>query len=500
MTQDNDIAQLLKAANAAANAQDFFAARHHLAQAINLLHAAPADKNTAPLYNEWFERMASWSAELNDPIVGLIYLQCLAKTDALATPRTRQYLLQFATGLKKYRLAKKYYDDFITSQPHVGLLLKANLDLLEMMIKLQQWPDAKKFLAAVNRLLDQPDSKTRVEPSLLADFYHRRDKLASFYYLSIGDYENGFAFYEHRHQKDFGNYFTLQPHHNNTPRWQGDIMTDKTLLVAGEQGFGDVFMFCRFLPRLKKIAKHIILQVHHTIVPLLATSPCCAGITIIDNRATPPPLDAWVLIQSLPFFIGKLSGVESLAESYQRKLPYLAIDKTPPPNPQESQDPLQLPTIKNKKLVGLVWATNTRGHEWQTRSLTLKKLLPLLAVPDVIFFSLQIGKASEEIRGDGLAPFVVDMSPHIKNFADTARVIDQLDMVVTVDTAVAHVSGGLMKPTIVLLPKKNDWRWWQAKGTGNDSFWYPKSHRLIRQQKDGDWDDVIGQTIKLLTT
>ncbi len=501
----SSINNLLDAAMRAEASKDYFLARKELASAIHLVKEINVDKKPpTPIDPTWFERMAGWSGNLNQPEVGLIYLQRAKEALRLSTKTAskqqagkdeekwmeiHRYLFQFSCGLKKHRVARKYHDLFMASKAGLKEKIKYSFLMLEMLIKLQIWEEAKQLLEKLDNMIDKKTAEeVTVDKDWQTDALYQRDKFASFYYLGVADYDNGFACYEHRHQKNFEKYFMFKPHHHATPRWQGEplegLLKGKALLVAAEQGFGDVVMFCRFLPLLKKLAGSVVLQMPQSLIPLLSASPCCAGITLIDNRATPPPIGAWVLIQSLPFFIAKFLGQDALLPFYQRSAPYLAVN-----NPMPAH--LSLPKTAGKKNVGIVWATNVQGHEWQTRTLHLKQFLPLLRLANINVVSLQVGEASQEIEKDNLSPFITNGALRITNFADTAYFINQLDILVSVDTVVSHVSGGLMKPTLVIVPKKNDWRW----GRTNESFWYPGSHQVIRQSQDGQWQDVMATVV-----
>jgi len=173
-------------------------------------------------------------------------------------------------------------------------------------------------------------------------------------------------------------------------------------------------------------------------------------------------------------------------ETTPAKVPYLMVPE------QALRDAASRPWPQVGMRVGLVWAGEPTHLNDRFRSLPLSLLEPLMNVPDVHFFSLQLGPAASQLESN---PFpITDLAPAISDFADTAALMANLDLIISVDTAVVHLAGALAKPTCVLLPSSPDWRWMLRR---RDNPWYP-SVRLFRQQTLGDWQPAIQEVCLLL--
>ena len=295
-------------------------------------------------------------------------------------------------------------------------------------------------------------------------------------YLAIalllkGDFRRGFVEYEWRwHQKGFslGHYL-----HNV---WDGGPLEGKTILLRGEQGFGDAIQFIRYLPivRARKPGR-IVVECQQPLMRLFQT---LEGIDQLVVKGEPlPPLDLQAPLMSLPRILGAGEDARPYAETtIPNQIPYLQAPRT-------GETPVLRGNTRIK--VGIVWAGSTMNKTDYYRSISLSHFLPLLQMDDVSFYSLQKGDRTADITSD--IPNLVNLDPQIHDFADTAGIIEQLDLVITVDTAVAHLTGALGKPVWVLLAFAPDWRWMLERP---DSPWYP-TMRLFRQQKRGDWSFVL---------
>ncbi len=269
----------------------------------------------------------------------------------------------------------------------------------------------------------------------------------------------------------------------SAPQWRGEDLNGKSLLVWVEQGYGDQIQFARYIPLLKQRW-----QVQVTLVcrpALHALFESLRGVDVLlaaDAHLTlPDRFDYWTLPLSLPGFCGTLDVASIPAD-----IPYLAAD------PQRIARWQSAATATGFK-VGLVWQGNLRHHNNPWRSLPgPEQFLPLLDVAGIHFFSLQ--KDWDETTAPVFYQHaaVTDVGKAIEDFADTAAIVAQLDLVICVDTAIAHLAGALGKPCWLLLPYyRTDWRWLKAL---TDSPWYP-TLRLFRQGDDEDWAPVI-QAIK----
>lgn len=241
------------------------------------------------------------------------------------------------------------------------------------------------------------------------------------------------------------------------PLWDGAPLKGKRLLLHGEQGLGDALQFCRYAPLVT--GGEVVLEVHPPLVRLLQNLP---GISrVIARGETLPMFDVQCSLMSLPRLFPEIPPA-----------PYLPA---PPARVREG-----------KKRVGLVWAGSSHHPDDRRRSLPKDLLAPLLAVPDIEWFSLQIGSPPP--------PGAVDLTPGIRDFADTAEKLAGLDLLITVDTSIAHLAGAIGCPAWMLVGYTPDWRWQLDR---SDTPWYP-SLRLFRQKKPGDWAGVIGKVVAAL--
>ena len=264
------------------------------------------------------------------------------------------------------------------------------------------------------------------------------------------------------------------------PAWSGEPLPSGILLVSAEQGFGDAIQFARFLIKARERVGRLILECHPELLSLLAT--CKGADQVIPHGLADdclPRIDARIPLMSLPGLFG------------------VSLADLPGPYPYLLADPVRMerfkPEISARGFkVGLVWAGSAAHQDDRNRSLDLRLLSALAAVPGIEFYGLQLGR---ELAGDSDAGLpMIDLAPHLRDFADTAAAVAQLDLVISVDTAVAHLAGALGRPVWVLLPYAPDWRWGQA---GTATPWYP-SARLFRQGAVGDWAGVIAQVAAAL--
>jgi len=296
---------------------------------------------------------------------------------------------------------------------------------------------------------------------------------ASFAYLTAGDYERGWQEYEWRWEARH----TKPPEAVlGKPLWLGgEDVAGKTVIVYAEQGFGDAIQMARYVPLLAARGAETAIACAPALEQLLAS---VAGVrAVFSSREPPIAFDCHVPIMSLPrAFRTTLASVPS-------QVPYLHAPKLAAARWRE-----RLETPRPQRKVGLAWAGNPRHKRDRIRSLPAEAYAPLLAIRGCSFFSLQKGDAAESLaKVDALGGRIVDYTAELESFADTAALVSALDLVITVDTAVAHLAGALGKPVWILLPLAPDSRWMTARA---DSPWYP-SARLFRQRQRGDWEPVI---------
>jgi tetratricopeptide (TPR) repeat protein len=262
------------------------------------------------------------------------------------------------------------------------------------------------------------------------------------------------------------------------PLWDGGATEGRILLIHAEQGFGDTLQFCRYLP-LAAAGRRVVLEIQPPLLSLLAGLP---GLERIVAQGDPlPDFDLHCPLISLPHALR--TGADTMPEA----IPYLAAD----PGRVAAWRPrvAALPGLR----VGLVWGGNADYPNDRNRSIALARLQPLASVSGVSFVSLQKGPPANQAPPDGL--MLIDWTAELHDFGDTAALIETLDLVISVDTAVAHLAGALGKPVWLLNRFDTCWRW--AQGSG-DKPWYP-SLRQFRQPSPGAWDAAIDQMRQALT-
>jgi hypothetical protein len=284
--------------------------------------------------------------------------------------------------------------------------------------------------------------------------------------LLNGNYHEGWQEYEWRWRK---RNFTSPRRNFPRPLWRGEPLAGRTILIHAEQGFGDTLQFCRYVPLVAAHGARVIFECHPPLAPLMRMLEGVASVVPMGEPL--PPFDLHVPLLSLPMIFDTTVG------TIPNQVPYLA-----PPVDRLSFWRGLVPDEGRMK-VGLCWAG--KSYPDPGRSCTAALLASLAAVAGISWYSLQIGWQEE------LPLQMTDCTGHIRDFGNTAALIAQLDLVITVDTAVAHLAGALGKPTWVMLPYAPDWRWLLGR---NDSPWYPAT-RLFRQTVPGDWEDVMRRIV-----
>jgi hypothetical protein len=291
--------------------------------------------------------------------------------------------------------------------------------------------------------------------------------------LRDGRWDEGWAHYAWRGwQLDLAGRVTC-------PRWNGESLDGRTVLVGLEGGYGDMIQFARFATTLKQAgARHVTLLCPPPLLALLATLDGVDELLPSDGLLPPARWDCWTSATSVP------RHLNTRPDTLPATGPYLQAEPAAVARWQLRLHQA-LPTAALR--IGLVWKGNPAFENDDERSLpSIDVLAPLAALPGVQFVSLQKGAGEDEARR---APVALHLGGEIGSFADTAAIVQALDLVICVDTAVAHLAGALGKPCWVLLPQQmTDWRWLTGRG---DSPWYPGALRLFRQARRGDWAPVI---------
>jgi Tfp pilus assembly protein PilF len=295
--------------------------------------------------------------------------------------------------------------------------------------------------------------------------------------LLSGDFGQGWKELEWRFRcKDYFNY-SYYPQ----PVWNGCDIAGRTILLHAEQGFGDTIQFVRYAPLLALRGAKIILDCQKELASLLRT---VTGIDhVIRYGEQLPKFDTICSLLTLPLIF------ETTLDNIPVKMPYVTVA---PSLVQKWQHKVQEHNAQFR--VGLVWAGKREHKNDRNRSCSPEIFWPLLKNANITFYTLQKGDAAVQIKNAPKERNLVDYTPEIADFADTAALIENLDLVITVDTSVAHLAGALGKPVWTLLPFVPDWRWLLNR---EDSPWYP-TMRLFRQPSPGDWDSVITRIIKEL--
>jgi tetratricopeptide (TPR) repeat protein len=285
--------------------------------------------------------------------------------------------------------------------------------------------------------------------------------------LLTGEFDEGWQEYEWR--------FAVARYDRkfDQPLWSGEPLSGRRILIHAEQGLGDALQFVRYVPAVAERGGRVVLEVPEPLVRLART---VAGVLQVVARGAPlPAFDCHCPLLSLPrVFKTNLATIPGA-------VPYLSI-----PAEASARWAERIPTTPGPR-VGVVWAGTTVG------AIDLRLLQPLWEVGGVSWFSLQVGERSGDISSVAGAK-IADLSPWLTDFAETAAAVCCLDLVISVDTAAAHLAGALGRPTWLLLRHPPEWRWLLER---EDSPWYPTA-RLFRQGKEGDWPRVAREVAAAL--
>jgi tetratricopeptide (TPR) repeat protein len=269
------------------------------------------------------------------------------------------------------------------------------------------------------------------------------------------------------------------------PRWHGEPLAGRRILLHAEQGLGDAIQFCRYTSLVAARGGKIVLQVREPVERLMASLAVVrSGQAVVARLGIEPPaFDLECPLMSLPAIFGTTVETVPWTGAYLEADPGLVFDKRMQfPSPQSDVE------LSGRSLrVGVAWAGNPHYKADHRRSLELTTLLPLLRAPGMNWISLQKGPAAEQLAALPRDVFVWDGSSQESDLAEAAALIATLDLVITTDTCIAHLAGAMAKPVWILLPHLSDWRWMQQI---ESTPWYPTA-RLFRQRVPGDWAGVL---------
>ena len=328
------------------------------------------------------------------------------------------------------------------------------------------------------RRLDEALADLQTAVALKPDYAEAHYNLATCR-LMRGEFAEGWAHYEWRWRT---RQFEDAGRDRGAPLWLGrEDLRGRTILLHGEQGLGDVLQFCRYVPRVAALGATVILEVYPGLDRLLGR---LEGVDRVVVRGQPlPHCDFQTPLMSLPLALG--AGPDG------ERGPYLSAD------PDQAAAWAARMAGPGGLRVGLCWAGGTRPDQPiadaidKRRSLSLESFAPLGDVPGVQVYSLQKGppaaQLAQAVARGWTGPSIIDWTDELKDFADTAALAANLDLVIACDTSTAHLAGGLGKPVWVLNRFDACWRWLAERV---DSPWYPGA-RLFRQAQPGDWDSVI---------
>ncbi len=291
-----------------------------------------------------------------------------------------------------------------------------------------------------------------------------------FAYLLQGDFERGWEKYEWRKRHPrYAAAYTSFP----APTWEGEDLKGRTLMIHAEQGLGDSMQFIRYAEPLAAKGARVIVACDKILISLFSR---VRGVSqAVDKDGTLPPFDLWIDQMSLP------------------RVTRTRVDTIPAPESYLSADPRRAAAWREilpaGTKIGLVWAGNPLHSNDRRRSMPVDAARTIVETGGLAFVSLQVGAKSREVERFAPLP-ILDVTARLKDFMETAAAVDGLDLVIAVDTAVAHLAGGMGKPVWVLLPHDPDWRWLVSRP--DDSPWYP-SMRLFRQPRPGDWPSVAAR-------
>ena len=390
-------------------------------------------------------------------------------------------------AVESYKKALKIKPDYAEAYNNMGVAQndkgdsEAAIDSYKKALKIK--PDyAEAYNNIGNAAKDQGDidlasygfnQAINIKPNYVEPYWNK-----SLLKLLIGEYLEGWKLYEWRWKK--------KPHIDTVrtyqqPLWLGDeSIIDKTLLIYPEQGIGDYIQFMRYASLVEQLGAKIILEVPSSLFKLCST---LKGESILIGNGKPlPSFDYHCPIMSLPL------ALKTTLESIPANIPYLYADKR---KKKLFNEKLGKKTVTR---IGLTWSGSTWHENDHNRSLLLDQLKTLLLLP-FEFHSLQ--KEVREIDLKTLIDFpkINQHQDDLIDFSDTAALIDEMDIIISVDTAVAHLSGAMGKKTFILLPYSPDYRWMIDRA---DSPWYPTA-TLFRQTAVGDWDSVIFKISQLLS-
>lgn len=400
-----------------------------------------------------------------DHYVGLVHSACVLMH--LGEPEQAEPILRHALSTDPSRLgARLTLSDCLVQLKRVD---QARLLLDQILVEKPGNPAALNRLSTLFVLQgDWANLRKDLERQLPPDSSPEADYRRSHLSLLFGEMPSGWDQFESRLQIPGR---VLAERRFPQPRWDGGSFVGKSLLINWEQGYGDTIMFLRFVPMVKALGGKVMVEVQPPLADLVAT---CPGIDQVIADGSPlPHFDLHVPLLSLP------SVFQTVPASIPSEIPYLDI---PSVVPNRERIAAALAPSLGRLRVGVAWAGNPTHQRDTKRSMPSTALAPLSDWKGVAWHSFQLAK--EELPP---LPGIISLAPLLSNFSDTAYALSGMDLVITVDTALAHLAGALGIPTFLLISFIPDWRWLLGR---TDSPWYP-TIRLFRQTAPSDWASAI---------
>jgi FkbM family methyltransferase len=355
--------------------------------------------------------------------------------------------------LHEYKKAVKYHEQSILLEPN-GANAHSNIGT------------SYKNLGYTKKAIESYKKAIELEP----DFENAHFDLSTVY-LSQGDFINGLPEYEWRFKKEeMKSHIIKHKHIFSHPMMEKlQNIKGKKILVHSEQGFGDSIMYARFLPKLKELGCTLIVECRDELKSLFQSMTCIDTVVSRDELKT-PSFDIHVPIMSLSYLLD-VKNIEDFPTS-----PYFHI-------PKLEKFKLDIKKIK----IGLCWSASSTGESYEGKVFDLSNFEPLIRHSKVQIYSLQVGYGSEQIEANGYENDIIDLTHSLTDFSKTASFMKELDLVISSDTSVTHLSGAIGVKTYTLLQKYPDWRWLNK---GEESYLYP-SMKLFRQKQNRVWKSVF---------
>jgi tetratricopeptide (TPR) repeat protein len=386
-----------------------------------------------------------------------------------------EYLRTNSEGARLRLREQRGYDHARQPRDNVRTMLRDAEALLTRAVQLRpEFPEAHNSLGVVHtRLMRPQDAIPCYETAIrLRPDYPDPHLNLSLTRLRLGDFTRGWADYEWRWRA------SDQPRREFAqPLWDGALKPNQAILLHAEQGLGDTLLFFRFASLVRQKCSRLLVECQPELARLLIRTP---GIDAVVTRGSVlPSFDAHTPLMSIP----RLLGITK--ETVPADVPYLSCSH----DLMESWKN-ELANVRELK-IGIVWQVAPSNNTPQDRSIPLRYFSQLGNLPGIRLYSLQKGRGRIHLS---LAADIVDLADRLDDIADTAAAICALDLVITVDTSVAHLAGGLGRPVWTILPFCSDWRWLTDR---DDSPWYP-TMRLFRQSEMGDWQSVFDKISRQL--